>query len=125
MPSNTGHNLGASNNQFLYLPPYGIGQPGAQTIQGGGGTPQPAFHDVRDERRSMYRRTPEAQYPDGYLGCITSRRNDRLLDALKSRVNQRNYQRGVHKGERIDPVDYTWPIEFHPMSGLMRQAGLS
>jgi hypothetical protein len=70
----------------------------------------------------MYRRTPEASYPDGYLGTIHSRRNDRLLDALKNRVNERNYQRGVHKGERIDPTDYIWPREFRPDNGLRAEA---
>lgn len=66
----------------------------------------------------MGNRIPSAEYPDGYLGTIQSRREDRLLDNLKSRQNQRAYQRGVHKGERIDPGDYFWPTEFQPDSGL-------
>lgn len=122
MPSETGHNLGQSNNNFMYLPPYGISQPGSITYGGGGGIPTPHFRDLSDERRSMYRRTPEAEYPDGYLGTINSRRNDRLLDALKGRVNERSYQRGVHKGERIDPSDYFWPKEFGPENGLKAEA---
>lgn len=56
------------------------------------------------------------------MGTIVSRRNDRLLDALKNRQNQRNYQRGVHKGERIDPADYRWPAEFTPDRGLKCEA---
>lgn len=118
MPSETGHNLGRSNNNVIYNTPYGIGQPGSIVYGGGGGIPSPAFRNEDDERRSMYRRTPAAEYPNGYLGTITSRREDRLLDALKNRVNERSYQRGVHKGERIDPADYFWPAEFGPMNGL-------
>ena len=41
--------------------------------------------DALDARRSMYNQTPEAQYPDGYLGTINTRRGDRLLDNLKGR----------------------------------------
>lgn len=115
-----GHNLGQTNNNFFNLPPYGVGQPGSILVGGGGGVPEPYFRNTADAVRSMYRRTPEAAYPDGYLGTITSRRSDRVLDALKSRINQRNYQRGVHKGERIDPGDYFWPEEMDPNSGLVR-----
>lgn len=70
----------------------------------------------------MWRRTPEAEYPDGYLGTIRSRRDDRLLDSLKSRETQRSYQRGVHKGERIDPGDYLWPAAWQPDRGLRVEA---
>jgi hypothetical protein len=65
-------------------------------------------------------RTPSAEYPDGYLGTIRSRRDDRgngtdtVLDSLKSRQTQRGYQRGVHKGERIDPGQYMWPSALKP-----------
>src|SRR5688500_16168090 len=100
---------GPTFTPWLKLSPYQVGVPGAPTTGGGGspvatpGGPQPFFRDAQDERRSMWRRTPDAQYPDGYLGTIPSRRGDRILDTLKSRQNQRSYQRGVHKGERIDP----------------------
>jgi hypothetical protein len=122
MPSETGHNLGQTNNQFLNLAPYGIGQPGSVVVGGGGGVPEPFFRDQLDSARSVYRRTPDAQYPDGYLGTITSRKGDKMFDALKNRVNQRSYQRGVHKGERIDPADYYWPEEYQPdQMGLVRE----
>lgn len=65
---------------------------------------------------------PTAAYPDGYLGTIRSRQDDRLLDSVKNRENQRAYQRGVHKGERIDPAQYVWPSEMDPMRGLRNQA---
>ena len=42
--------------------------------------PTPYAHDQLDALRMYWRRTPEAQYPDGYLGTINPRRGDRLLD---------------------------------------------
>ena len=69
-----------------------------------------------------WRRTPEATYPDGYLGTINTRRQDRLLDGLKQRQNNRPYTRGVHKGERIDGRDYFWPAEFNQMTALEAEA---
>ena len=69
-----------------------------------------------------WRRTPEATYPDGYLGTIPSRRGDRLMDGLKARTTNRPYTRGVHKGERIDARDYFWPPEFNLWSGLQAQS---
>lgn len=98
---------------------------------GGGGNLSPSWRDALDFERSMWRKTPGAVYPDGYLGTIHSRREDRLLDSLKNRENQRSYQRGVHKGERIDRADYFWPAAFGPQSGIaaeaqgMRQAPVS
>lgn len=83
--------------------------------------PTPKGHDYLDNLRMYWRRTPEAQYPDGYLGTVPSRRGDRLMDGLKARTNK-PYTRGVHKGERIDPRDYIWPPEFNLMTGLMMQA---
>jgi hypothetical protein len=81
----------------------------------------PYFRDALDAKRAAYNRTPEAMYPDGYLGTINTRRGDRLLDSLKTRANQRSYVRGVHKGERIDPSDYFFPSELQPTDGLARE----
>src|SRR5262245_3802969 len=87
--------------------------------------PTPYAHDHLDALRMYWRRTPEAQYPDGYLGTINSRRQDRVLDGLKARLNQRPYTRGIHKGERIDARDYLWPEEFNLYTGLeMEAAGI-
>lgn len=123
--------------EFQYLSPMGVGQPGAPAQGGGGGSgagwptlrhmapgeiPEPFFRDDMDFQRSMYRRVPQAEYPDGYLGTIRTRRDDRLLKDVQRRLNQRSYQRGVHKGERIDPGDYFWPPEFNPSSGLEAEA---
>jgi hypothetical protein len=74
-----------------------------------------------DASRMGVGRIPSAEYPDGYLGTMRSRRDDRLLDSIKNRVNQKAYQRGVHKGERIEPSMYYWPEQIHPMTGIERQ----
>lgn len=83
--------------------------------------PQPFFHDPLDAMRSMYKRTPDAQYPDGYLGTIQSRRQDRLRSSLQRRSDNKPYSRGVHKGERLDGRDYFWPAEMQPTDGLVAQ----
>ena len=87
--------------------------------QGGAGTP--VARDEMDASRIGVGRVPSAEYPDGYLGTIRSRRDDRLLDSIKNRVNQKAYQRGVHKGERIEPSMYFWPQGLSDMSGIERQ----
>ena len=106
-------NLGASG---LY---------GTYTNYGGGGVP--VARSELDYLRMGVGREPSAEYPDGYLGTIRSRRDDRgqangtsdrVLDKMKQRVGQRSYQRGVHRGERIDPSDYYYP------SGLDRERGI-
>lgn len=84
--------------------------------------PAPRGHDYLDNLRMYWRRTPEATYPDGYLGTVPSRRGDRLMDGLKARTTNRPYTRGIHKGERIDRRDYAWPPEFNLWSGLEHQA---
>jgi hypothetical protein len=87
--------------------------------QGGAGTPI-ARSDL-DSIRIGTGRVPSAEYPDGYLGTIRSRRDDRLLDSIKNKVNQKAYQRGVHKGERIEPSMYYWSQDFSDQSGIKRQ----
>lgn len=110
---------GSTGQNAQYLPPMGVGQPGA--VQGG--AQQLNFRDPLDAARSgMSGFIPSAQYPDGYLGTIQGRRSDKFLDSLQNQLNQRSYQRGVHKGERVDPADYFWPSELQPDRGLRRQA---
>lgn len=102
-----------------YLPPMGIGQPGSVI----GGVQALTFRDPLDAQRSgMSGFVPSEAYPDGYLGTIQSRREDRFLDKLKEQVNQKSYTRGVHKGEKVDARDYFWPRELDPMEGLQRQS---
>ena len=110
MPSQNVQSLGAGG---LY---------GGYTVNGGGGgTTIPVAHDQLDRMRIGLGRTPNAQYPDGYLGTIQSRREDRLLNSLKNRLTQRSYQRGVHKGERIDQSDYFWPASLGPDRGIRNE----
>ena len=102
------------------------GMYGTNTVYGGGG--QPVARSELDFLRLGVGRTPQAEYPDGYLGTIRTRRDDRgrdtsdnVLNALKVRVGQRSYQRGVHRGERIDVQDYYYPEGLEPTRGLTRQ----
>jgi hypothetical protein len=89
--------------------------------QGGAGTP--VARGGLDFMRLGVGRVPSAEYPDGYLGTLlTRRRDDRLLDSLKNNLNKKAYQRGVHKGERIEPAGYYWPKELSAESGIARQA---
>lgn len=101
------------------------GGPGAPATSGmayGGGTSMTVGpRDPLDGLR-MGGRTPEASWPDGYLGTIRSRREDRLLDAVKQKIGDRSYQRGVHKGIRIEIDDYFWPKAFNNQSGIAAQA---
>ena len=110
-------------SDWQYLSPMGVAQPGAPVQGGGGGRPLAGYRDILDAKRSAATpRTPGAEYPDGYLGTVNSRREDRLLNAVQSRLTQRNYQRGVHKGEKIDNSDYFWPASFNPQSGLVAES---
>lgn len=104
------------------------GMYGTNTNYGGGGVP--VARSELDFLRLGVGRAPQAEYPDGYLGTIRTRRDDRgrangtsenVLDSLKIRIGQRSYQRGVHKGERIDISDYVYPEGLDNMQGIRRQ----
>lgn len=113
---------GNANWQNLGVP--GSSAMGGLAQTGGGGFSAAGFHSLLDMRRSAAGpgRVPYAEYPDGYLGNVNSRREDRLLQNIQSRLTQRSYQRGVHKGERIDPQDYYWNDVLDPQSGLRAEA---
>jgi hypothetical protein len=98
-----------------------LGGNGLQGYNNMGGQGVPVARGELDAVRIGTGRVPSAEYPDGYLGTIRSRRDDRLLDSIKSRVGQKSYQRGVHKGERIEPSMYFWPSDFNDQSSLKRQ----
>jgi hypothetical protein len=84
--------------------------------------PSPVWRNSKDQLLSGYRTGVEAQHPDGYLGTMSSnRRQDKILGTL-SRMNARQYSRGVHKGERINPGDYVWPEEFNLWTGLQLES---
>lgn len=104
------------------------GMYGTYTNYGGGGVP--VARGELDYLRMGVGREPSAEYPDGYLGTIRTRRDDRgrpnsvseqVMAGLKVRQTQRGYQRGVHRGERIDPGDYYLPPELQMDRGIRRQ----
>jgi hypothetical protein len=104
---------------WSYNPPMGVGQQGSVVQNANGGTPLIGGRSIQDARRMMQTgRAPQAQYPDGYLGTLIDRRQDRVMTAIQGRLTQRQYQRGVHKGERIDLSDYFWRPELNLMSGI-------
>lgn len=84
--------------------------------------PSPVWRSSKDELLSGYRSQPDTVHPDGYLGTMSAnRRQDKLLGTM-SRNNARQYSRGVHKGERINPGDYLWPDEFNLWTGLVLES---
>jgi hypothetical protein len=104
------------------------GMYGTYTNYGGGGVA--VARSEMDFLRMGVGREPSAEYPDGYLGTIRSRRDDRgrpnsvseqVLQGLKVRATQRGYQRGVHRGERIDQNDYYLPTNLTADRGIKRQ----
>jgi hypothetical protein len=111
--------MSGPNWQALTQP--GASFPGASTV-GGGGTGAIQFRDPLDQKRSMQGRTPEAEYPDGYLGTIIDRHQDKLLAKVQERLNDRSYQRGVHVGSKIGRDSYYWTNDVNPEAGLIRQA---
>lgn len=84
--------------------------------------PAPVFRSAKDSLLSGHRSQPDTTHPDGYLGTMSAnRRQDKILGTL-SRMNARQYSRGVHKGERINAGDYIWPDEFNNQTGLLMQS---
>lgn len=109
-------NLNASQNW------QSLGGNGLQGYNNMGGQGTPVARSDLDAIRIGTGRVPSAEYPDGYLGTLRSRRDDRLLDSIKNRLGQKSYQRGVHKGERIEPSAYFWSPEFNADMGIKRQS---
>lgn len=107
---------------WSYNPPMGVGQQGSVVQNANGGVPLIGARSIADARRMMQTgRAPQAQYPDGYLGTIIDRRQDRVMVNVQGRLTERSYQRGVHKGERLDLKDYFWTKHLHPLSGIEAQ----
>jgi hypothetical protein len=89
---------------------------------GGGGQPPAAWRDLLDARRSgMDPRLPQAEYPDGYLGNVPSRRSDRVLNAIQKRYNSLTERTSKHTVV-LHPSEYEWPPEFGLTTGLKYQA---
>lgn len=114
-------NRGGSNWWTDTSPAYN--SPGGATYGGGGGYGAigvTGFRNELDARRSMA--GPESQYPDGYLGTIIDRQQDKLLAKVQERLTDRSYQRGVHVGSKIGERQYFWNADMDPDMGLMREA---
>jgi hypothetical protein len=77
--------------------------------------------DPLDAKRMAAGFAPGASYPDGYLGTITDRQEDKTLAVLQSRLTPNSYQRGVHAGEKQRQSAYFWEPSFNPGTGLQRQ----
>lgn len=114
-----------ANTSNWYVPNEGMSPPGTHTI-GGGGTYNAGviqYRSTLDAKRVAHGQLPYAQYPDGYLGTLSQdRRQDKLLDNITEKLNQRSYQRGVHKGEKIARTDYFWPDDANPMRRIQSEA---
>lgn len=114
-----------ANTSNWYVPNEGMGQPGVHTVGGGGSYNAGAIQSRSplDAKRMATGQLGQAQYPDGYLGSLSQdRQQDKLLDAVQEQLNKKSYQRGVHKGEKIDGSDYFWPQEFDPMRRVKAEA---
>lgn len=112
------------NSTNWWVPSEGTNQPGSHTYGGGGfnaGAIQ--YRSPLDAKRAAQGQLPYAQYPDGYLGSLSQdRRQDKLFDAVQDQLNKKSYQRGVHKGEKIDRTDYFWPQDYDPMRRIKAEA---
>lgn len=110
----------SGSNFWIANFPGGVGQPSAPAY-GGGGTDMLAARDPLDAKRQAAGFAPGASYPDGYLGTITSRQEDKTMAVLQSRLTSTSYQRGVHAGELQPKGAYFWSEDMNPMMGLQRQ----
>lgn len=117
-----------SFEQWQALTPYGVTTGGegvgsaSNTLPRGTG-PLPWWRDPLDAKRSgWWYRTPDAEYPSGYLSTFHTRRDSRLTGGPPPRINQKRYDRGVHFGVRVPPEEYFWNDDIHPMKGLELQA---
>lgn len=113
-----------SFSQWQHLTPMGVqtgGAPGSasQTFPINN-APEPWFRDRLDALRSA--RIPTAEYPDGYLGTVRTRREGRLAAHGGYRQTKRSYERGIHVGARVSPESYFWTDAVNPTIGLELEA---
>lgn len=109
------------SNWWITNFPGGPGQPSAPAY-GGGGADLSAARDPMDAKRMANGLAPGSSWPDGYLGTITDRREDKMLAVLQTRMGGNSYQRGVHKGEKVGDQAYFWNEDMSPDLGLARQS---
>jgi hypothetical protein len=123
----SGHLAGGHNWWVPAANQMGGLSPSSATVGGGGGmlygnTQGIQFRSPLDARRAAKGQLSQAEWPDGYLGNIIDRRQDKLLQAVRARQEGPSYQRGVHKGSRIDPKQYFWPADdMGPDEGIDRR----
>ncbi|KUL44702.1 hypothetical protein ADL22_12220 [Streptomyces sp. NRRL F-4489] len=112
-------------SDLYYSAPYQLPGAGSAVVGGGGSTHLTGAQTISQARRNLSApRLGQAEYPDGYLGTVTSRRADRLANSgarTAQRNNNRPTTRGIHKGTRLSAADYQWPADFHPMTGIEHQ----
>lgn len=95
---------------------------GAAPVIGGGGNPQAVpWRSAMDQARAGASPHPN-DYPDGYLGTITGRRQDRVFQKVQERLTDRSYQRGVHVGSKMGTDAYFWGPDFNPDTRLEAEA---
>lgn len=83
--------------------------------------PPPLVRDPLDAARSLIGRTPDGQYPSGYVdSAMTTRRSD--AESSTSLWNVKPYDRGVHASTKLNKGAYMWPADFNLASGLVNQA---
>jgi hypothetical protein len=99
-----------------------MGASGGTTVGGGGSTDVITPRNPLDAARMADGFAPGASYPDGYLGTITDRHQDKMFGALQTRLTERSYQRGVHVGEKLGAGQYSWTADCNPEAGLVRQS---
>lgn len=109
----------AGSNFWIANFPGGVGQPSAPAY-GGGGADMLAARDPLDAKRQAAGFAPGASYPDGYLGNVGGRQNDKMA-VLQTRLTSTSYQRGVHVGEKVPKNAYSWSADMNPTMGLERQ----
>lgn len=116
--------MAAQGNNF-WVASYPANMPGGNAMggQGGGyeGADMLTARDPLDAKRMAAGFAPGASWPDGYLGNIIDRQEDKLLGALQHQ-NERSYVRGVHVGEKIGGQEYFWNQNMSPDMGIARQS---
>lgn len=116
---------GANNNWLVATGGLGAGGTGANAY-GAGGDPTafPTGASRLDKLRMGAGQLPDAQYPDGYLGTVQNRYSGKKdpQAILRTRLSDRDYQRGVHKDIKMPASAYLWPSDFDPDSGLKLEA---
>jgi hypothetical protein len=69
-------------------------------------------------------RSPEAQYPDGYLTPISWRRGRGAADVAPPLAARDSYDRGVNKHTKLPPEDYLWSPGFEPTARLSERVSV-